>query len=553
MVQSTDNNQKATLPSARPVDWQRMTCRDDGTRDTEQGTRNANHATSIQHPASSISPSTLNPQRSESVESRVSRDQSPSAAFGRRSSVPERSTLNPQPSTIHVSLLTAGYDKPYALGIASALTSAGVHLDFIGSDDLNVPELRNDGRLRFLNLRGSSAANASLTAKVVRVLRYYSNLVRYAAGSNPRIFHILWHNKFEFFDRTLLLLYYKLLRKKLVFTAHNVNAGKRDGNDSWLNRASLRIQYRLCHHIFVHTAKMKQELLGDFGVAESKVSVTPFGINNTVPNTTLASAQARTQLGLGGADKVILFFGNIAPYKGLEYLISAFTRLAMDGSPKSKVRSPKSFALVRDGESDGRGIKGEGNSADPQPSTLNHQLSCNYRLIIAGNPKNCDQYWAGIQQQIARSRVHDKIIQRIEYVPDETTEVYFKAADVLVLPYVYIFQSGVLFLAYSFGLPVIAADVGSLKEEIIQGETGFVSRPNDAADLAETIEKYFRSDLYRQLDGRRASIRAYANDRYSWTKVGAITTRVYSDLLQGSDVVASGVATTNAGAVAEAE
>ena len=63
----------------------------------------------------------------------------------------------------------------------------------------------------------------------------------------------------------------------------------------------------------------------------------------------------------------------------------------------------------------------------------------------------------------------DRVIAKIEYVPDEETELYFKAADVLILPYTHVFQSGVLFLGYSFGLPAIAADVGSLKEEIIEG------------------------------------------------------------------------------------
>ena len=72
-------------------------------------------------------------------------------------------------------------------------------------------------------------------------------------AAQPKIFHILWNNKFEFFDRTLLMLYYKLLGKKIVFTAHNVNIRKRDGNDSWLNRFSLKIQYQLVDHIFVHT------------------------------------------------------------------------------------------------------------------------------------------------------------------------------------------------------------------------------------------------------------------------------------------------------------
>ena len=66
-----------------------------------------------------------------------------------------------------------------------------------------------------------------------------------------------------------------------------------------------------------------------------------------------------------------------------------------------------------------------------------------------------------------------------EFIPDEETEIYFKAADVLVLPYRHIYQSGVLFLGYSFGLPVLAADVGSLKDEIVEGKTGFVFRPED--------------------------------------------------------------------------
>ena len=96
------------------------------------------------------------------------------------------------------------------------------------------------------------------------------------------------------------------------------------------------------------------------------------------------------------------------------------------------------------------------------------------------------------------------VIERIEYIPDEETELYFKAADVLILPYTHVFQSGVLFLGYSFGLPAIAADVGTLKEEIIEGQTGFVFKPQDSSDLASKIDKYFKSELFRNLESRRA-------------------------------------------------
>jgi glycosyltransferase involved in cell wall biosynthesis len=88
-----------------------------------------------------------------------------------------------------------------------------------------------------------------------------------------------------------------------------------------------------------------------------------------------------------------------------------------------------------------------------------------------------------------------------------------------------------LFLGYAFGLPAIVADVGSLKEEIIENETGFVFTSRDSSDLASKIDKYFKSELFRDLDARREDIKTYANEKYSWDKVAAITTTVYSQLL----------------------
>jgi D-inositol-3-phosphate glycosyltransferase len=394
--------------------------------------------------------------------------------------------FNAQRSTPRVALLTGGGDKHYALCLAAALISQDISLDFIGSDDLSVPELSINSRINFLNLRGDQRPEASLPAKGLRVLRYYAKLILYTATAQPKLFHILWNNKFELFDRTLLMLYYKLLGKRIVFTAHNVNAGKRDSNDSWLNRLSLKVQYNLSDHIFVHTGRMKNQLVADFRIPKDKVSVIPHGINNIVPNSHLSTAESKQNLGVNDDDKTMLFFGNIAPYKGLEYLMAAFCQLlATDRS---------------------------------------------YRLLIAGKPKGPANYWKQINEGIARSVARDRIIQRIEYIPDELTELYFKAADVLILPYTHIFQSGVLFLAYSFGLPVIAADVGSLKDEIIEGQTGFVFKPRDSSDLARKAGEYFDSELFHNLETRRAQIKEYANERYSWNKVGAITTAVYSNL-----------------------
>src|SRR5215467_13167858 len=197
-----------------------------------------------------------------------------------------------------VSLLTGGDDKPYVFGLSTELISKGLALEVIGSDEIDCPAYHNTPRLSFLNLRGDQNPNASLLRKVLRISGYYFRLIRYAATSKPKIFHILWNNKFLHFDRTLLTYYYKMLGKKIVLTVHNVNAGKRDHNDSALNRFTLRIQYRLADHLFVHTEKMKQELVQEFGVQASRIGVIPLGINNAVPKTALTPDEAKRRLGI---------------------------------------------------------------------------------------------------------------------------------------------------------------------------------------------------------------------------------------------------------------
>jgi len=126
-------------------------------------------------------------------------------------------------------VLTGGGDRPYALGLAATLIAEGVAFDFIASDDLDAPELRASPLVNFLNLRGDQRPDASFTEKIVRVLIYYGRLLHYAAAATPRVFHILWNNKLELLDRTVILLYYKLLGKRIVLTVHNVNIGQRDG------------------------------------------------------------------------------------------------------------------------------------------------------------------------------------------------------------------------------------------------------------------------------------------------------------------------------------
>lgn len=388
-------------------------------------------------------------------------------------------------------LLTGGIDRPYAYGIATGLASKGVKLDVIGSSELDCADIREASGITFLDLHGDVRAQSRMWRKALRYLVVYGKLIKYAATAKPRIFHILWNYKLPFFDRTCLMLYYKILGKKIVFTAHNVNAAERDGHESFLNRLSLKLQYRLVDHIFVHTPKMKTDLKEGFGISGEKVSVIRFGINNSLPVTELSSACAKKKLGLGQSDKTLLFFGRIRPYKGLDFLIRAFEKVSFQDR--------------------------------------------SYRLLIAGEVlKDSTQYWQEVQDAIERTGTASQIIQNIRFIEDADTEVYFKAADALVLPYTAIFQSGVLFLSYSFGLPVIATDVGALREDIVEGETGYTCHARDENDLARAISTYFGSDLYKTLEQRRQLIKEFAQTHNSWDTISEATSKVYSELLAGT-------------------
>lgn len=389
---------------------------------------------------------------------------------------------------LSVAVLTGGRDRHYAFGLIMALASLGIRLEVLGSDEVDSPEMHSTPNIRFLNLWGSQAPSAGLPQKLAKIAGYYLDVLRYALTARPKIFHILWNGKLEHFDRTLLMSFFKLCGRRIALTVHNTNAGKRDANDSWLNRLTLRIQYTLCDALFVHTEKMKSELISEFSVSAARIAVIPYGINNAVPDTSLTSAEARRSLSIDDDQRVLLFFGAIRPYKGLEYLVDALGRL---------LKSAK-----------------------------------NYRLLIAGEPKKeVRSYLEEIQRTIERDFPPGVVIQKIENIPDDEMEIYFKAADVLVLPYTEIFQSGVLFVGQSFGLPVIASDVGSLREDLVEGENGYLCKPRDAADLAARLETYFNSSLFRELSVRRAQIQMQARKKHSWQIVGELSRDVYAGLL----------------------
>src|SRR5262250_2219624 len=114
---------------------------------------------------------------------------------------PERQWQEREPPglPVHIALLTAGYDKPYAVPLAAALAQHGVRIDFIGSDTLDCREVTRTSGVTFLNLRGDQREDVAAARKAVRLLAYYVKLMRYVAVAEPRILHVLWNNKFELF------------------------------------------------------------------------------------------------------------------------------------------------------------------------------------------------------------------------------------------------------------------------------------------------------------------------------------------------------------------
>jgi glycosyltransferase involved in cell wall biosynthesis len=399
----------------------------------------------------------------------------------------EKRINNREESPMKVSFLTGGKDVHYALNLLSGLTQKPMLIDFIGNDEMEKADAVRSENVNYFNLRGDQSEYAPYMKKVFRVLKYYFRLIKYVAETDSTILHINWLNKFTHFDRTVLNVYFKWLGKKIVYTAHDVNFAQLGGKDSKLNQSSLAFMYRIVDHIIVHTEKMKAQIIRDFKIRENKVTVIPFGINNALPRCNLTRAEAREKLGLGAVQKVLLFFGNIAPYKGLEYLIWG-------------------LRCVKKSLGD-------------------------FKLVIAGRVKqNCSAYWKKIENMIEEEGLTEKVLKRIEFIPDEEVEIYFESADLLVLPYKNIFQSGLIFTAYNFGLPVIASNVGSLREDIVEGKTGFVCNPEDPEDLAEKIMLYFQSGLFDNLDTKRKEIIQYANERFSWERSGERTFAVYKSV-----------------------
>lgn len=389
-----------------------------------------------------------------------------------------------------ISILNAGQQTDYLYGIVSGLSEIpSLEIEVVDSDS-SVGVIDSFPRTTLFNLRGDNLSAQSLFTKAWHIGKYYLRLLWYTAHTQSEIFHIQWENSITLFDRTILILYYKMFGKKLVHTAHNIYKDARDGRTTFLRQISLKAMYHLMDCVIVHTQKMKEELCSLFHVSPEKVVVIPHGINNRIPRRGISQKDARGKLGIELTAHAILFFGQIDEYKGVEKLIDAVSLLVKEN-----------------------------------PAVV---------LIIAGKPKRQLKYTAKLKLQAVNIIPENNILFRLQFIPVDEVETYFAAADCLVLPYKNIFQSGVIFLAYRFGLPIIATDIGSFREDVIDGVTGFICKPNNVEDMAEKLNFFFDSNLFRQCEKTRAHIIELTEQKYSWSNIGRQTYEVYVRVMKRS-------------------
>lgn len=136
-------------------------------------------------------------------------------------------------------------------------------------------------------------------------------------------------------------------------------------------------------------------------------------------------------------------------------------------------------------------------------------LGGDVHLLVAGEFYEPEDAY---RDQVKRLRLGEKVTLVNQYIPNENVSSYFRAANLLVLPYRSATQSGVIQMAHFFGLPVVSTTVGGLPEVIQEGETGFLVEPENPEQLADAVVGYFQ---HKNEEAMKAGLTA-AGKKYSW-------------------------------------
>tara|TARA_B100000989_G_scaffold27049_2_gene17452 strand:+ start:13665 stop:14804 length:1140 start_codon:yes stop_codon:yes gene_type:complete len=309
--------------------------------------------------------------------------------------------------------------------------------------------------------------------KLVNAIFFVSGIIKSyfkAKSSSHNFFHL------HFFDFSILnffaCFFAIFFDVRLILTVHDVNPFSKKTN-FFFKRWCLF----LADKIIVHNEFSKKQLI-KYGLNLNKISVVPHGnyLDYIKPKTN--KIVAKEKFGLQNK-KVIMFFGMIKEEKGLDILI-------------------KSFSEVR-------------------------QSNKNVILLIAGKNYKTDieKYIKIIDQLNLKSSciIHNK------YIPENALCDYYGCADVIVLPYKIIFQSGVLLMSSSFNVPVIVSDLDPFVEIIEDQKNGLVFKVNDIKSLTEKL--IFSINSAEKMNFYAKNNFEKIKNQYDWTKIGKLSKDVY--------------------------
>lgn len=269
---------------------------------------------------------------------------------------------------------------------------------------------------------------------------------------------------------TILRRVSKNRHTRIIAITDNIIPHEKRPGDTILTRYFLRA----CDAFVTMSEKVLNDLRRFDTISPARQVLHPLYDNFGAP---VPKATARHHLGLNPNAKILLFFGFIRKYKGLDLLLQA-------------------MALLKD---------------DPSPP----------RLLVAGEFYEDEQPY---QDLIARLGIEKLLLLRTGFIPDAEVKHYLCAADVVIQPYRSATQSGVTPLAYHYEKPMIVTDVGSLPALVPHGKVGLVAQPSPEA-LAAAIRRYFElGEDYFIPDLRREK------EKYSWSRMTEAITTLADDI-----------------------
>ena len=265
-----------------------------------------------------------------------------------------------------------------------------------------------------------------------------------------------------------------LLRAKLVWTIHNLYSHEcayPKMEKVIKNFFSKKVDAIICQCKYA-----KKKFIKEFGAPENKIHIISHGFFKCFENQ-ISKEKARNHLNLRSDDLVFLFFGSIRPYKGILHLIKSFKKLSRDK---------------------------------------------NVKLLIVGKPKN-NQIKKDILNRIKNS---PNIQPMLNFIAQDQIQIYINASDLIIFSYKKILTPGGIFLAMSFGKPVIAPRLGCIPE-LVNEKGAFLYNPKKPDGLLNALEEAIQNKDKLTKMGENNFITA---DDLEWKRNALETKKIYEGL-----------------------